>query len=227
MKHTLITILLVFTIVGNLFAFDWSNFIKKNPGEQEVVRLLGKPSKAGTLYDEIDYETFIKINKLDVYMLKYEKLPLNHNKIFQSPLGIEASFIEVWFAKPGSLPNMQGDVTSMFSIDFFFSGEDRDRAFTAFKFDKKCDNENSACFFTQDCWQVSINPSKEYNNYDDIFAQKYEDGVDYTFTCFKAAPTGVSCLDDLERLSLKYHINTLDKTEMKKECEKSKKGIKQ
>jgi hypothetical protein len=226
MKHILITLLLVLIIVGNAFAFDWPNFIARNPNEQEVVRLLGKPSKAGTLYDEIDYETFLRINKLDVYMLKYEKSLTNHSKLFQSPLGVEATFFEVWFAKPGSLPNKQGKATRIFSIDFFFSGEDRDKAFTAFKFDKKCDNEDSACFFTQKCWQVTISPSKEYKNYSDIFAQKYEDGFDYMFTCFMAAPTGAYCLDDLERLSLKYHIDTFDKSKMKKECEESKKGVK-
>jgi hypothetical protein len=50
MKHILITILIVLTIaVGNSFAFDCSIFSQKCLSEQDVVRLFGKPSKAGTL----------------------------------------------------------------------------------------------------------------------------------------------------------------------------------
>ncbi len=226
MKHISISIVLVLTMAGHVFAFDWSTYFTSSPNEQEVVSLLGKPSKAGTLYGQIDYETFTRINKPDIYMLEYDRSLRNHNKIFQSPLGIEASFIEIWFAKPGSLPNMQGKVTRIFSIDFFFSGKDRDKAFTAFKSDKKCDNEDLACFFSQKCWQVTMYPSKEYKKYADIFARKYEDGFDYLFTCFKAAPTGAYCLDNLERLSLKYHTDTLDKQKMKKECEENKEGFK-
>jgi hypothetical protein len=72
MKHILITIVLTI-VVGYSFAFDWSIFSQKSLSEQDAVRLFGKPSKAGTLYDQVDYETFTRINKLDMYSLEYDK----------------------------------------------------------------------------------------------------------------------------------------------------------
>lgn len=227
MKHIIITILLVLAIVGNVFAFDWSIFTKKSLSEVEAVRLLGKPSKAGTLYDQVDYKTFTRINKLDIYMLEYDK-PLNkHSDNFQSPLGIDATSFMVWFAKPKSYLNNKGNVEHVFSIDFFFSGKDKDRAYAALKFDKKCDNENWACFFLQKCWKVTIDQSKEYKNYGQVFAQKFEDGATYDFGCSKATPDGMYCLDDEVRLSLKLNLNdSLDILTLKKECEESQKGVK-
>jgi hypothetical protein len=57
----------------------------------------------------------------------------------------------VWFSKASRLSNTQEDATRMSGIDFVFSGQDRDRAFTAFSFDKTYDNKSSACFLTQKC----------------------------------------------------------------------------
>jgi hypothetical protein len=34
---------------------------------------LANPRKAVTLYDQFDYETFTRINKLDMYSLEYDK----------------------------------------------------------------------------------------------------------------------------------------------------------
>jgi len=230
MKHILIILLLVLSTVGNVFAFDWSIFATKSPSEEEVVRILGKPSKAGTLYDQVDYETFKKINKLDIYMLEYDESLNGNKKIFQSPLGVNATSILIWFGKSGSMVNLEGKVTKMFGIDFFFSGEDRDRAFTAFKFDKKCENKNDACFFTQQCWQVDISPSKDYKNFDEIYARKWVNGASYQFMCSKVEPVLTHCLDEEVRLTLHNDILLQDPKVVprwKKECEESKKGAKQ
>lgn len=218
MKYIVVSILLVLTSVGVAFGFDWPLFISKSPSEQEVIRLLGKPSKAGTLYDQVDYETFTKINKLDIYMLEYDKP-------FQSPLDIDATSFMVWLAKPGSYLNKEGTVEGVFSVDFFFSGRDKHNAYAALKFDKKCINENSACFFVQKCWKVTISPSKEYKNYYYVFAQKYVDGTTYEFSCSKATSMGMDCLDDEVCLTLR-HFEALDIAKLKKECEQSKKGAK-
>jgi hypothetical protein len=227
MKHILVAMLLVLTIASNVFAFNWSLITTKSPSEQWVVNLLGKPSKAGTLYDQIDYGKFTRNNNLDIYMLEYDRPPNNHNKIFESPLGVDATYFMVWFAKPGTLLNNEGNVTRMFAIDFFFSGEDRDRAFTAFKFDTKCDNEDSSCFFTQKCWQVTISPSKDYKKYYEIFARKYEVGAIYNFLCLKAGPMGADCLDDSVRLGLNvYSIEPQEILKMQKACEEGKHVIK-
>lgn len=160
---------------------DWT-FIKTSPTEKEVVHLLGKPSKAGTLYDQVDYETFHKINKLDMYMLEYAASNL------QSPLGVNASNIRIWFRKGRTS-----------SADLTFSGKEKDQAYAAFKWDKKCENDNSACLLTEKCWEVKFHPSKDYKNYNEIYAEKIEDGFTYVFSCLKIAGMYTYtdyCLDD-------------------------------
>jgi uncharacterized membrane protein len=49
---------------------------------------------------------------------------------------------------------------------------------------------------------VTIHPSKQYKNYDEIFSYKYEDGALYYLTCLETGPTVSYCYDDQVTLTL-------------------------
>jgi hypothetical protein len=229
MKHISMIILLTLIMAGNTFAYDWLTFMAKNPSEPDIIRLFGKPSKAGTLYNQIDYETFTKVNKLDYYMLEYDKPLHSHSSIYQSPIGIEANVVMVWIARPGSsFADVQGNKPLVNGIDFMFSGENRDRAFSTFTFDKSCDNEESSCHLTEKCWQVRISASDQFKNYYYVFAEKYDDNAIYILQCLKTDALVTRCFDDFATLEL-HKNKAFDPKfipQWKKECEESKRNIK-